>query len=50
MKNSINRVINNYNGSIKKQKSDCVDREVSQYVAEVIKKSKLAYERNMSVL
>jgi len=47
MEMSINRVISNYGGSIKKQKSDIVQSEISLYVAEVIKKSKVAYESNM---
>jgi len=48
MQMSINRVISNFDGSSKKQKSGIVQREVSLYVAEVIKKSKAAYE-NMSM-
>ena len=49
MQMSINRVISNYDGSSKKQKSDIVDREISLYVAEVIKKAEAAYARNMSM-
>ena len=46
MQTSINRVISNYDGSNKKRKSNIVDREISMYVSEVIKKARKAYARN----